>query len=128
MAGRYGGLLAPLPYGGAMVRSRAYLLAITSILGILSGLVWACGGSDQDRGQRRRDLARRMCESAVLDHLTSRATAHFAPDDEHVYYDSVGGAAVSGIVATVSGQRNFACVLTPESDTTWTLAAARLLD
>jgi hypothetical protein len=108
-----------------MAWMRGYLLAVTALL---AGLVLACGGSDQDRKAHRNDLARQMCEDAVRDRLASRATAQFAASDEHVYYDSVGGAGVAGIVTTAAGQRRFACLLKPASDTTWDLSAAQLLD
>jgi len=108
-----------------MARLRGCTLAVTSLL---VGAAWACGGSDQDRNAHRRDLARQMCEDAVRDRLASRATAQFASRDEHVYFDSVGGAGVAGTVATPSGERKFACLLTPAGDTAWNLSAARLLD
>jgi hypothetical protein len=111
--------------GGSMAWLRGYLLAV---MPLLAGLALACHDSDQDRKAHRRDLARQMCEDAVRDRLASRATAQFAAGDEHVYYDSLGGAGVSGIVATAAGQRRFACLLTPASDTTWNLSAAQLLD
>lgn len=104
---------------------RGYTLAVTSLI---VAAAWACGGSDQDRNAHRRDLARQMCENAVRDRLASRATAQFASRDEHVFFDSLGGAGVAGTVSTPAGQREFACLLTPAGDTTWNLSAARLLN
>lgn len=118
-------LFGPWPNGGSMASLCRYRLAVTPLL---AGLALACGGSDQERNAHRRDLARQICEDAVRNRLASRATAQFASSDEHVYYDSLGGAGVSGIVATAAGQRRFACLLTPASDTTWNLSAAQLLD
>jgi hypothetical protein len=92
-----------------MARSRGYLF----IAGLtVSACVAACGPSGQDE----------------RDQLASRATAKFTTEAEHVYYDSLGGAGVTGTVATASGQRNFACLLKPAADSSWDLTAARLLN
>ena len=105
-----------------MAPSRAYPIIL------LLTCAGACAGADQDRTAARRVLAQRNCENAVSDQLASRATAQFLDDSEHVYYDSVGGAAVAGIVATATGQHNFACILKPATDSTWLLTEARLLN
>ena len=107
-----------------MARSRGYLFVISVALPVIGV---ACRTADQDRADRRRLLAEQTCEQAVSEQLASRATARFFSDSEHVYYDSIGGAAVAGVVATPTGQRSFACVLKPESDSTWLLSVARLL-
>jgi len=108
-----------------MARSRGYLF----IAGLtVSACVAACGPSGQDERDQRRILAQRTCEDAVRDQLASRATAKFTTEAEHVYYDSLGGAGVTGTVATASGQRNFACLLKPAADSSWDLTAARLLN
>lgn len=88
----------------------------------------ACGPSGQDERDQRRILAQQTCEDAVRNQLASRATAQFSSDAEHVYYDSVGGAGVTGTVSTAAGERNFACLLKPAADSSWTLTAARLLN
>ena len=93
-----------------------------------SGFLLGCGSSQMDRSHRRQALAKASCEEAVRAQLASRATARFDPDSEHVYYDSLGGAAVSGNVATADALRKFACILTPASESTWVLTEARLLD
>ncbi|MEO6865919.1 MAG: hypothetical protein ABI229_10740 [Gemmatimonadaceae bacterium] len=108
------------------MRSRAYPFLLGSILTVLT--VAACHGADQDSADRRRSLAQQTCESGVRDQLASRATAQFPSDSEHVYYDSTGGAGVTGVVSTGTGQRNFACILKPASDSTWILSAAQLLN
>jgi hypothetical protein len=108
-----------------MVRLRGYLLIAVAILPFLA---WSCSGADQDRAGRRRALAEQTCEEAVRDQLASRATARFSSESEHVYFDSAGGAAVAGMVATATAQRNFACILKPASDSTWLLSAAKLLN
>ncbi|MEO8946357.1 MAG: hypothetical protein ABI338_07655 [Gemmatimonadaceae bacterium] len=107
-----------------MTLSRRYL--IVPLLAVL--ILAACGGADSDRTSARRDLAKSTCEDAVSNQLASRATARFSSESDHVYYDSVGGAAVAGIVATATGQRNFACILKPATDSTWLLSEARLLN
>jgi hypothetical protein len=94
----------------------------------LATLTSACTSSGQDATDRRRSLARQTCEDAVRGQLSSRATAQFPSDSEHVYYDSAGGAAVAGAVATSTGVRSFACVLKPATDSTWTISDARLLN
>ena len=91
-------------------------------------LVLGCQSSQMDRSHRRGALAKAGCEEAVRGHLPSRATSHFNPDSEHVYYDSLGGAAVSGSVSTAGTLRQFACILTPASESTWVLTEARLLN
>ncbi|MES2358963.1 MAG: hypothetical protein V4529_11590 [Gemmatimonadota bacterium] len=108
-----------------MARSRGYLFIV--ILTIAGSAV-ACGPSGQDQRDQRRVLAQSTCEDAVRDQLTSRATARFSTDAEHVYYDSLGGAGVTGTVSTASGERNFACLLKPAADSSWILTAARLLN
>ena len=108
-----------------MARSRGYLFIV--ILTIAGSAV-ACGPSGQDQRDQRRALAQRTCEDAVRDQLASRATAKFSTDAEHVYYDSLGGAGVTGTVSTASGERNFACLLKPAADSSWILTAARLLN
>jgi hypothetical protein len=108
-----------------VARSRGYLIILMLALPLVAA---ACSGADQDRTDARRALAQQTCESAVSDQLASRATAHFDSDSEHVYYDSTGGAAVAGVVTTASGQRNFACILKPATDSTWLLTDARLLN
>lgn len=108
-----------------MARSLGYLLLIGSMLPVLAA---GCHSADQDRADRRRDLAKQTCEDGVRDQLPSRATAQFTGDNEHVYYDSAGGAAVTGAVSTPTGQRNFACIIKPATDSTWSLFAARLLN
>jgi hypothetical protein len=107
-----------------MARQRWYLLLVVSTLPVLT---IACN-SAQDRTDRRRARAEQACQDAVMRQLSSRATAQFAPDSEHVFYDSLGAAAVTGVVTTVARPRKFACILNPATDTTWTLSAARLLD
>ena len=108
-----------------MARSPRYLFIVLALLPVLAS---ACHSADQDRAERRRTLAQQTCEDAVRDQLASRATAQFSSDSEHVYYDSTGGAGVTGVVSTTSGQRNFACVLKPATDSTWLLSAAQLLN
>ncbi|HEY5086196.1 MAG TPA: hypothetical protein VII66_02445 [Gemmatimonadaceae bacterium] len=108
-----------------MPRSREYLFALVVTLPALAG---ACSTADQDRADRRRTLAAQACEGGVREQLSSGAAAQFSNDSVHVYYDSAGGAAVSGTVATPSGQRSFACVLSSASDSTWTVSEARLLN
>ncbi|MEO7216948.1 MAG: hypothetical protein ABI026_02025 [Gemmatimonadaceae bacterium] len=93
-----------------------------------SALVLGCQSSQSDRLHRRQLRAKASCEEAVRGHLSSRATAQFDPDSEHVYYDSLGGAAVSGNVSSAGALRQFACILTPASETTWVLTQARLLN
>lgn len=108
-----------------MARSRGYsLIAVLS----LTAAGVACGTSGQDERDQRRALAEHACEEAVRDQLASRSTAKFSTDAEHVYYDSLGGAGVTGTVSTAGGQRNFACLLKPGADSGWTLTAARLLN
>jgi hypothetical protein len=97
-------------------------------LAILPALLAACGPDGSEAIEKRRALARKTCEDAVLDQIATRATAHFPADGVHVYYDSVGGAAVSGIVTTTGGPRNFACILNPTADSGWSLSAAKLLN
>lgn len=94
----------------------------------LPALVGGCQSSQQDTSDRRKALAESTCEEAVLSQLASRATARFSSDSEHVFYDSTGGAAVTGVVATVTSPRKFACILQPASESTWVLSAARLLN
>jgi hypothetical protein len=94
----------------------------------MPALVLACQSSQQDQSDRRRTLAEKSCEDAVRGQLSSRATAQFFADSEHVYYDSAGGAAVSGTVSTVDAPRKFACLLKPATESTWVLSAARLLN
>lgn len=108
-----------------MARTAAYLLV--SILAI-PALVLACSSSQQDQSDRRRVLAEQNCEDAILGQLSSRATAQFDPDSEHVYYDSAGGAAVSGTVMAVGTPRKFACILKPATESTWVLSGARFLN
>jgi hypothetical protein len=91
-------------------------------------LLAGCQPSEQDASDRRRARAEQSCEEAVRGQLANRATAQFTADSEHVFYDSLGGAAVTGVVTTVSGARKFACLLTPASESTWTMSAARLLN
>lgn len=97
------------------------------IFGIACALI-SCNSADSDRTARRRDAARRACEGAILDQMGARATATFDADKEHVFYDSTGGAGVTGIVAAGTGTRNFACILKPATDTTWSITAAKLLN
>lgn len=106
-----------------MTLSRRYTIVLLVAIPVLA----ACG-ADSDRTSARRDLAKSTCEAAVSNQLATRATAHFSSDSEHVYYDSVGGAAVAGMVATATGQRNFACILKPATDSTWLLSEARLIN
>ena len=94
----------------------------------LSALTVACQSSQQDQSDRRHARALATCEEAVRGQLASRATAQFDPDSEHVYYDSAGGAAVSGVVQALPSPRKFACILTPATESTWVLSAARLLN
>lgn len=94
----------------------------------MTAAMYGCSTTDQDAADHRRLLAKQACEEGVRDQLASRATAQFVSDSEHVYYDSTGGAGVTGVVSTVAGQRNFACILNPASDSTWTVSAARLLN
>lgn len=108
-----------------MTRSPGYLIILIVAVPLA---IAACSGADQDRADARRGRAQQTCEDAVKDQLSSRATAHFVTDSEHVYYDSTGGAAVAGIVATASGQRNFACILKSATDSTWLLTEARLIN
>ena len=108
-----------------MTRSRGYLIVLIVAVPLA---VAACSSADQDRTDARRDRAKQACEDAVKDQLSSRATAHFVTDSEHVYYDSTGGAAVAGVVTTASGQRNFACILKSATDSTWLLTEARLIN
>jgi len=107
-----------------MARLRGYLFTVL----IVAISAAACGPSGEDQRDRRRVLAEHTCEDAVRDQLSSRATAQFTTDAEHVYYDSLGGAGVTGTVSTPSGERNFACLLKPAADSSWTLTAARLLN
>ncbi|MDQ2890684.1 MAG: hypothetical protein M3R65_09090 [Gemmatimonadota bacterium] len=88
----------------------------------------ACHSADQDRTERRRAAARQVCEQGILDQLASRATAQFQSGEEHVYYDSTGGAAVAGTVVTTTGVRNFACIVKPATDSTWLLSGAKFMD
>lgn len=97
-------------------------------MAVTSALAAGCGPSEQDATARRRTAARQTCEAAVSNQLASGATATFNASSEHVYYDSLGGAAVSGVVASAAGNRNFACILKPLGDSGWTLSAARLLN
>ena len=106
---------------------RRLMCSLGISFGVTCGLA-ACQSADSDRTARRRDAARQMCESAVLDQLPSRATATFSGDKEHVFYDSTGGAGVTGVVATASGPRDFACILKPATDSTWGLSASRLMN
>lgn len=108
-----------------MARSHGYRLIVLLILPALSS---ACQSADQDRADRRRSLAQQTCEDGVRDQLSSSATAQFSKDNEHVFYDSTGGAGVTGVVLAGIRQRNFACVLNPASDSTWSLSAARLMN
>lgn len=108
-----------------MAQSHASLLVLVLAL---PSMAVACRSSQQDMSDRRRSLAERTCEEAVRGQLTSRATAQFNADNEHVYYDSTGGAAVAGVVATATSPRNFACILKPASESTWVLTEARLLN
>jgi len=94
----------------------------------LSALLASCQSSGQDASARRRDRAVSDCEEAVRGQLASRATAQFNSDSEHVFYDSLGGAAVTGLVSAVPRPRKFACILTPATESTWVLTAARLLN
>jgi hypothetical protein len=107
--------------------SRGYLF-IGLAVAASGALTVACGPSGQDQRDQLRVLAQQTCEDAIRDQLASRATAQFSSDAEHVYYDSLGGAGVTGTVTTASGQRNFACLLKPTADSSWTLTAARLLN
>lgn len=108
-----------------MARSHGYLVT-AALIGVATLI--ACGPSGQDARDHRRALAQRACEDAIRDQLTSRATAHFSTDAEHVFYDSLGGAGVTGSVSTTAGDRSFACLLKPTDDSAWTLTAARLLN
>jgi len=108
-----------------MTRSCGYLFIVVLTVAVFGT---ACGPSGQDERDQRRMLAQHTCEDAVRDQLASRATAQFSTDAEHVYYDSLGGAGVTGTVSTAAGQRNFACLLKPAADSSWTLTAARLLN
>jgi hypothetical protein len=108
-----------------MAWPRGYLLILVLALPPLAS---ACNTADQDRTAARRVLAQKTCEDAILGQLSSRSTAQFTAGSEHVYYDSAGGAAVAGVVVTVKGERNFACILKPASDSDWTLTNARLLN
>lgn len=108
-----------------MMRSCRYLFVVVLTVAAFGA---ACGPSGQDERDQRRILAQHTCEDAVRDQLASRATAQFTTDAEHVYYDSLGGAGVTGTVSTAAGQRNFACLLKPAADSSWTLTAARLLN
>lgn len=108
------------------VASRVSLAQVA--LALVAVLLAGCGDSDQGRAERRRDRARESCEDAVRDQLASRATATFSSDDEPVYYDSTGGAAVTGFAATATGQRKFACVLKSATDSSWSVSAARMLN
>jgi hypothetical protein len=108
-----------------MARSQGYRLIVLLILPAMSA---ACRSADQDRADRRRALAQQTCEDGVRDQLSSRATAQFSKDNEHVFYDSTGGAGVTGVVSTGTQQRNFACILNPANDSTWSLSAARLVN
>ena len=100
------------------------------VIGTLTLTSWiaGCQSADQDRTERRREAAKQTCQAAVLDRLASRATATFKQDSEHVFYDSTGGAGVTGVVATGTGERDFACILKSDTDSTWTLSAARLVN
>jgi hypothetical protein len=93
-----------------------------------SAVMIACQSSQLDRSHRRQANAKANCEEAIRGHLASRATAQFDADNEHVFYDSLGGAAVSGSVSASGTLRQFACILTPASETTWVLSQARLLN
>ncbi len=108
-----------------MARSRGHI-----VIGTLTLTSWLCGchSADQDRAERRRDAAKQACEAAVLDRLASRTTATFKRDDEHIFFDSTGGAGVTGVVAAGGGARDFACILKSDTDSTWTLTAARLMN
>ena len=108
-----------------MVQSHRYHPIVLVTLALVFS---ACQSPDQDRADRRRALAQQTCDDAVRDQLSSRATARFSSDDEHVFYDSTGGAGVTGVVSTDSRQRNFACILSSATDSTWTLTAARLMN
>lgn len=98
------------------------------VLLALSALLASCQSSGQDAGERRRARAILDCEDGVRGQLASRATAQFNPDSEHVFYDSLGGAAVTGVVQARPSPRKFACILTPATESTWVLTAARLLN
>lgn len=102
--------------------------SVSVILLALSALLSSCQSSGQDASERRRVRAMSDCEDAVRSQLASRATAQFNPDSEHVFYDSLGGAAVTGVVRAVPSPRKFACLLTPATESTWVLTAARLLN
>ncbi|MEO7041380.1 MAG: hypothetical protein ABI035_03880 [Gemmatimonadaceae bacterium] len=102
--------------------------SVSVIVLALSALLASCQSSGQDASERRRDRAVADCEEAVRGQLASRATAQFNPDSEHVFYDSLGGAAVMGFVRVLPSPRKFACLLTPASESTWVLTAARFLD
>ena len=102
--------------------------SMSVILLALSALLASCQSSGQDASGRRRARAVSDCEEAVLGQLASRVTAHFDPDSEHVFYDSVGGAAVMGTVRVLPSPRKFACIMTPATESTWVLSAARLLN
>lgn len=108
-----------------MARSRWYVYILTLALPFTAS---ACHTAEQDRADHRRLLAQQACEEAVRDQLSSRATAQFLADSEHVYYDSTGGAGVAGVVSTTVGQRNFTCILKPALDSSWSVSAARLLN
>jgi hypothetical protein len=111
----------------ARPRKLIFVVAFVVALGPLL-LAMGCSTAEQDRVAQRRMRAQKTCEDAVSDQLASRSTAQFATDDEHVYYDSAGGAGVTGVVTTPRGQRNFACILKSDTDSTWSLSAARLLN
>ncbi len=111
--------------GGTVARSQKYVIILSVVLPVTAA---ACNGADQDHADARRARAQQACEEAVDDQLASRATAHFVSDSEHVYYDSTGGAAVAGVVATATGQRSFACILKSATDSTWVLTEARLVN
>jgi len=102
--------------------------SVSVILLALSALLTSCQSSGQDASDRRRARAVSDCEEAVRGQLASRATAQFNPDSEHVFYDSVGGAAVMGLVRVLPSPRKFACILTPATESTWVLTEARLLN
>ena len=108
-----------------MVQSHRYHPIVLLTIAVVFS---ACQSPDQDRADRRRALARQTCEDAVRDQLTSRATALFSSDNEHVFYDSTGGAGVTGVVAADARQRNFACIISSATDSTWSLTAARLMN
>lgn len=102
--------------------------SLSVVLLALSAFLTSCQSSGQDASARRRVRAMADCEEAVRGQLAARATAHFDADSEHVFYDSLGGAAVMGVVHVLPSPRKFACLLTPASESTWVLTAARFLN